>query len=324
MYVLGARLEIGDKEFRRVHSVEIKKSVKQLQNTAVIKIPTTARLVRSGEFVTEVETAKAFQVGDECKINLGYDGNLKEEFRGFVSKIKPQIPLEIEVDDETYLLKRKHLNHSFRKTNLREVIEYVIAGTGIKLVEEIPDLQFDVFYLKRTSAANALQKIAKEYGLRIYFSSWMTLYVGITNENDDTIVKYAMGKNVIKNALEWVSEDDIKLKVKAISVRPDNSRIEVEQGDEDGDRRTLWFYNIASKKELSIKAKAEIEKYKYSGYKGSMTTFLLPNAAPGNVASMEDKDFPERSGDYLIESVETKFSERGARRKVELGIKVST
>ena len=324
MYELSSKIEIGDKTFNRVHQVNIKKDVAQLINTATIKIPTTARLVRSGEFVTEIETAKTFAVGDEARIYLGYDGNLREEFRGFVAKIKPNIPLEIELEDETFILKRKNLNKSFRKTNLRELIEFILSGTGISLVEEIPDIQFDIFYLKNVSAAKALAKISKEYGLRIYFTSWKVLYVGLINEHNGEIVKYAMGQNVISNRLEFVTEDDVKLKVKAISILPNNEKIEVETGDADGEQRTLHFYNIPSKAELKIKADSEIVKYKYTGYKGSLTAFLIPICEYGNIANISDNDFPERSGNYLVNSLEIEFGENGARRKVEVGIKVNT
>ena len=39
------------------------------------------------------------------------------------------------------------------------------------------------------------------------------------------------------------------------------------------------------------------------------------------VASIEDKVYNERSGDYFIESVETSFGTGGGRRVVEIGIK---
>ena len=39
------------------------------------------------------------------------------------------------------------------------------------------------------------------------------------------------------------------------------------------------------------------------------------------VASIEDKVYNERSGDYFIETVEVQFGTGGGRRVVELGIK---
>jgi hypothetical protein len=146
--------------------------------------------------------------------------------------------------------------------------------------------------------------------------------VGLSNENDDTLVRYIMGENVISSDLEWESEEDVQLKIKAVHVKPDNTIVEKEVGDPEGEVRTLFFYDLEDPDQLETLALEEIRKYRYSGYRGSINTFLLPNAVVGNVAQIEDPNFPERDGRYLVDSVETRFGEQGARRKVELGIKV--
>lgn len=248
---------------------------------------------------------------------------MKEEFRGFVRKIRPKIPLEIECEDEVYILKRKNLKKSFRSTTLRKILEFILSGTGISMVENIPEIEFSHFYFKNVTAASALQKIKDTYGLTMYFKEWKILFVGLANENDDTKVKYAFGKNVISNNLEWINEDDVRLKVKAVNVQKDNKKLTVEVGDADGETRTLFFYNLKNKAALKAKATEEMQKIKYSGYKGNMKTFLVPYVEVGNVAEIIDEDFPERSGKYLVVKVETKFDEAGAKRKIDLGIKVS-
>lgn len=73
--------------------------------------------------------------------------------------------------------------------------------------------------------------------------------------------------------------------------------------------------------ELKTLAREELKRYSFDGYRGKITTFLLPYALPGGVASIEDKVYNERSGDYFIESVETSFGTGGGRRVVEIGIK---
>lgn len=322
MFVLNSNIEIGEKKFNRVHSVEIQSDSKRIEDIAVIKLPTTARLKRAGEFVSEVETAKTFAVGDEVKIQLGYDGELIEEFHGYVKQVHPNTPLEIECEDSIYPLKRKNLKKSFRSTTLEELIEFIIADTNIQVQNEIPEIKFTHFYFRDISGAKALQKLKDEYGLTIYFKSFNQLFIGLASDDDGTTVKYQMGRNVIDHDLKWVDETDVKLQIKAVNILPDNTQKSVKVGDDDGEKRTLFFYDLDDADSLKQRAQEEILKYKFSGYRGGLKTFFLPNAKVGNVASIDDPNFAERNGNYLIEKVVTTFGQNGARRKVEIGLKV--
>lgn len=323
MYVLTAQIEIAGKKFTRVNLVEIESSAKVLEDTARIRIPATARLERESEFVTEVETAKAFQAGDPVVIRLGYNGNLREEFRGYVTRVKPGQPLEIECVDATWTLRRKNLQASFKATTLKALLQYIVEGTGISLKGEIPGINFTHFYLKNVTAASALQKIKADYGLTMYLKNFNELHVGLASYTDNFTVVYGLGENVIEHDLEWVDETDTRLKVRAIHVRKNNTKVQKEVGDADGELRTLYFYDLDNESQLGTLALQEVKKYKYTGYKGGFTAFLLPNVQVGNVARLRDPQFAERAGDYLVDKVVTSFGTDGARREIELGIKVN-
>lgn len=327
MFVLNADIQViterGTVRFTRVNEVEIESSAKVLEDTAVVRIPTTARLERQGEFVSEVETAKQFKVGDQIDIRLGYDGDLRREFFGYISKVKPGTPLEIECVDATWLLRRKNLKASFKAVTLKSLLEFILKDTGIQLKGDVPGVNFTHFTLRNVTAASALQKLKDDYGLTLYLKNFNELHVGLSSYTDNTVVKYGFGENVIEHDLEWMSEDDTRLKVKAVHIRRDNTKVEKEYGDADGELRTLYFYNLEAGADLETMALQEVRKYKYTGYKGGLTTFLLPNVEVGNVARLSDKQYQERDGDYLVDKVTTTFGTEGARRKIELGIKVS-
>lgn len=326
MFVLSADIQVltksGNIKFTRVNSVKIESSAKVLENTATITLPTTARLERSGEFISEVETAKQFEVGDEIAINLGYNGELKEEFYGFISRIKPGTPLEIECVDAVWLLRRKNCKGSYKNLDLADLLEEILSGTKVELRGEIPDIRFKKYYLKNVTAASALQEIKDRYGLTLYMANFNQLHVGLTSFTDNVLVRYGLGENVIENDLEWVNEDDVRIKVKAVHVKKDNTKIEKEYGDADGEIKTIYFYDLERPGDLEKLAIAEANKYRYTGFKGGLTTFLLPSVQVGNVARVTDKQFGERSGDYLVDKVTTTFGTNGARRKIELGLKV--
>lgn len=328
MYVLNADIQVitqtGTIKFSRVNEVEIESSAKVLEDTATIRIPTTARLERQGEFISEVETAKQFAVGDQVAINLGYNGDVREEFYGYISRILPGTPLEIQCIDAVWLLRRKNCKGSFKNLDLADLLEEILNGTGIELRGEIPDIRFKTYYLKNVSAASALQELKERYGLTIYMANFNQLHVGLTSFTDNVVVKYGFGENMIENDLEWINEDDTRIRIKAVHVRKDNTKIEKEYGDQDGELRTVYFYDLDKASDLEKMAKAEAAKYKYTGYKGGFKTFLIPTVQVGNVARLRDKQYAERNGDYLVDKVTTTFGTSGARRKIELGLKVST
>jgi hypothetical protein len=225
--------------------------------------------------------------------------------------------------DATWTLRRKNLKASFRATTLKALLEFILDGTGIVLKGEVPGISFTHFYFRNVSAASAIQQLKDDYGLTMYLKNFNQLYVGLISATDNVTVIYGLGENVIENDLEWVNEDDTRIKVKAVHIRANNTKVEKEYGDADGELRTLHFYALENEADLEKMALAEANKYKYNGYRGGFRTFLLPYVEVGNVARLRDKQFSERDGEYLVDKVTTTFGTEGARRKIELGIKVS-
>ena len=60
----------------------------------------------------------------------------------------------------------------------------------------------------------------------------------------------------------------------------------------------------------------------YSGYEGSINTFLQPYATPGYTAYITDDRYPERNGTYIIEDMEVHFGRAGARRIIGIGSQI--
>lgn len=310
--------------FTRVNYVEIESSAKLLEDTAIVKIPTTARLERAGKFISEVETARQFRVGDQIAINLGYNGQLNEEFYGYISKILPGSPLTIECVDATWLLRRKNMKESFRNVDLGTLLEACVQGTGIQLIGEVPTIRFTHFYMRNVTAASVLQELKDDYGLTMYLKNFNELHVGLRSYTDNKVVTYGFGENIIDNDLEWVNEDDTRIKVKAVHIRKNNTQVTKEYGDADGEQRTLFFYDVDNEADLKQLAEQEVKKYKYTGFKGDFKTLLRPLAEVGNVARIRDKQYEgERDGDYLIDKIVTTFGNDGARRKISLGLKTT-
>jgi hypothetical protein len=326
MFILGCYITIGNYQFTRCNSIEIEKSINLVSNSAKITFPASA-VLKSNNEVTTIETAKAIKPGMPVAIKLAYQNVYENvEFSGYVKTLNFKIPLEIECEDAVYLLRQKNINKSWQSITLKDLLKEIIAGTDIKLSSNIPEITISPYSIKNASGAFALQKIKDDYGLSINIDSGV-LYCNLAYTDKTGIIKYIINgeqANVINaDELKYRRKDDIKLKIKAININGDNTRNEVEFGDDDGELKTLFFYNIKTKEQLEKIARQEINKLKFDGYEGKISTFLIPPAKPGMTAELKDNRFPEREGNYYIEAVKTYFGNNGARREVEIGIKIS-
>lgn len=330
MYVkLRGHIEIERKDGKRLkfdafHAIEGEKDIFKINSTCKIKIPVSARLKYAAEKRTEsVQTAKQFSRGDKVKVWLGYSDDLRLEFEGFIHRINLATPLEIECEGYEFQLRSKCETKTWAKTTMKEVLQYIIAGTDIKLSDKIPTVDFTKFILKANmTKLEALQLVKEKYGVTVFFMG-NTLYAGLAYVIDKGAVKYKLGYNTIKDdELKYRDEDDVQLKVKAVWIKPNNTKVEAEVGDKQGSQRTLFFYDVSSVEQLKKLAAEEIKKYKYSGYEGKITTFLQPYAEPGMKAQLTDPKFTERDGTYYITKTTFKADRSGGRRTVEISVKL--
>lgn len=330
MYVrLNAHIEItrtdGKKlSFNAFNYIEAESDIFKINSSALIKLPMSARLVYSNADKQEsVQTAKQFNRGDKIKIQLGYGSDLRDEFEGFIYRINYKRPLEIECEGYEYLLRSPIETKTWKKTTLKEVLTYIIAGTEIDLNKDIPEMEFDKYIIPANiNRLEALQVLKESYGITIFFQK-NELYAGLAYAINNGTVKYEIGTNTIKDDnLKYRNADDVRLKIKAVWIKPDNTKVEAEVGDPEGSQRTLFFYNLSNLEELKTRAQEEIVKYKYSGYEGKITTFLQPFAKPGMKAELSDPQYDERKGTYYISKVKVSAGRNGGRRTIEITIKL--
>ncbi len=321
MFKLQSDISIGNYNFTSVVNVKIERSSRQIIGGATIELPLQMTLQNNNKKTI----AKAIKRGDNVVIKLGYSPNLNLEFEGFVSNIKAKANKTIiECQDNSFLLQKSVPNKAFKQTTLKKIVQFVADNCGIELNSEIPEVNISDFILKNVTGLDVIKKIKEAYGLQAFFDYDGKLYVGLAYTYKTGKVEYNLQKDLPKNQtnLEFKEADDIKYKIKAISILKDNTRLEIETGDADGELRTLYFNGITDKTELEKLANEEIKKYKYSGYKGNIKAFGEPQAKFGMSAKIKDDNYPQREGNYYIESIKIDFGQSGFRRTVELGIKL--
>lgn len=320
MFVLCCEIKIGSVTFKSVNDVEIKRSIYNLAATAIIKVPVTAVLKHTGEAPTHIETAERIKVGNPVEIRLGYDTQMNTEFIGYIKRLNYKVPLEIECEDEYYKTRQVNCVFSKKETSLKDCLNAILPAINIA---SCADLTLKNLVVNNKPGSWVLGYLKKEYGLTIFFDIDGNLYVGKAHDVQGETVKYQLRYNIIKDDdLKFQLAQDVKLRVKAICYYKDGTKIEGEIGEEGGETKMLYYYDVKDAKELKVLAQEELKRYSFDGYRGKIETFLIPYALPGMVAELNDPVYQERSGNYYIESTEVTFGTSGARRKVELGIKV--
>lgn len=302
---MNSYITIGNYVFRtgKIHAIAVKRSRKNIGNTATIRIPNFQKKLDG-----------LLNVGDPVFIQFGYDGKLVEEFSGYVTGVSPKYPLEISCEDELWKLKQETVNKSWKTSTLEEVLQELLPGAEV----ETQPIELKPYRISRINKAEALAKLKKEYGIDVYFRNkkW---YVGFAyNETNTEEVNYHFQKNAWMDQLEYKREQDIKLKVKAISILPNNKRIEVDLGDPDGDTRTLHFYN-KTEAEIRYLAEEKIKQMKHDGYVGTFKAKGLPYIDHSMVVNLQDDLYKNRAGKYFVDEVMTTYDEQGINRRITLG-----
>ena len=316
MKVPCSKITIGEYAFYSIHHVTIKRSIFEIAATATIQVPVTAVIKQNGKALTYIETAQAVKVGDPVAIALGYDGVLHTEFIGYVKVLNLKTPLEIECEDAFYKTREVSVT-STGKTTLAEIL----TQTGVS-VGYCATLRLEDFPVDNKPASWVLGKLKTDFGLSIWFDKTGKLYASEPYRVQGDVVKYHLRENTIdEDDLKFHRADDVKLKIKAVCIYRDGTKIEATIGTGDTEK-TLYFYDVKDQSELALLADAELKRYSYDGYSGKIVAFLQPYAEPAMIANLVDPFYPERDGDYYIESTEVEFGTGGARRTLELGLKV--
>lgn len=321
MFILESKVEIGSYIFNQVNEIEITKSVEELSDTAVIKLPTRFKVRQNGE---QKFTEDAIKVGDKVTITLGYEGKYSGvEFTGFVKKISPKIPLEIHCEDALWVLRRKNITRSWEKTTMKEILTEVVKGTPVQLADNIPSVNLDKWIIKNANGAQVLESLKKDLLMTAFINDEGKLYCGLQQlTNVGQTVVYDLNYNLVENNLEFKSKEERKIKIKYTYIDKENKRKSIEVGDPDGEQREYNTSVISDLSKLEEMANAEIEKLKYDGFEGDVTSFLIPYATRGMKAKLLDNEHPNREGNYFIKKVVTTFGTGGARRKITIGNKL--
>ena len=295
--------------FRRINACTITKRISAISQVAVIVLPRRISELRNKEI------RDLIQRNDAVTIELGYNGELIEEFKGTVTNVGAGIPVEITCRDEMYLIMQQPYTSSFEECHVPTLLSNLLPkGTVIDAL----DVTIGPQAFKKVTVGEVLKYLSDEYSLYTFMKGGV-VYCGKRFDAAPVTHTYVMEELVKEDSLTFKDADEIRIKVEATSVLTNGDRFTVTVGDEDGEIRKLSYFNVATETELKKLAELDLDKFKYSGYEGTLTGYGSPACDYADYAKVVSRQFPERDATVLIEEVVIKFDDSpGYSRKMTL------
>lgn len=331
MFVLNGDITIGNKRFKSVNDIAIKKSIHEIKSSCIIKIPTSAVLKIAGKRGTEsVQTAHQFKEGDLVNVQLGYNSVFKPEFKGFVKRVNLTTPTEIECEGYSWLLRnKKNIKRTWKTTTLIEVLTFVVDGTGIKLHPDIPDMPLKNLVVNNANGLQLIEYIVDllKRTLTAFFIDDV-LYVGLSYKDlAKRTVKYKLGWNTIShdNLKKREKEDlDVTIEFKIKNTDGTDSTASTQSNEKvKGIVKKDNLSAVTDSKWATEMAKAKLEQETYDGYEGDFMAFLVPYCQIGDRCEITSDRYPELNGAFFVDALEVTYGMSGARRKPNISLKLS-
>jgi len=321
MLAMEHNITVGAWRLAMIDSVKVNKSVETLSDTAVVVLPGT--YINAGINIED----KIF-VGDEVEIRLGYDGELKTEFKGYLKSIQTDDgSITLECEDALYMWRQPlddiQLANVSLKTVLQKVCAEVNAATGNTYTVVCDyDFIYDKFTFYQANAIDVLKQVQDETKANIYFDgSVLHIHAPYSQIANATPVVYDFAVNVEKSELKYVKKADKNTCVEVSYYTSNGDKKTFTVGSTKGTKiqRTVSVHDEASAKKA---AESEYSLWCYDGYEGSLTGWLIPFVEPAYKVTVRDEEYPQKEGSYYVIATEVTFSSSGGVRKVTLGRRI--
>ncbi len=300
--------------------VEIEESVENLADVATIVLPEAIM-----NTVLYNQLTRLIGRGSEVLIRLGYDGELKDEFTGYVKEVPTNDnTLKIVCEDALFLFRVGVPDVELKPTSLKAIAQYLVDHIDSSFTVSCDyDISYEKFVIHQATGFDVLKKLQDETKGNIYFDTAnkvLHIHPPYVEKGGDVV--YAMHRNVEESSLEYKLSEDKKIEVTVESTDIKGTVKKVTAGTTGGDTVTL---RVGPMDEANMQriAEAALKKNTYDGYEGDLTGWLVPFCKPTYSAKVIDLDYEFKTGNYYVVGVKTSFSESGGKRTVTLGIKIS-
>lgn len=296
---------------------EIECSVDNLADTATIVLPDAVM-----NQVLNIENK--IGRGTQVMIQLGYDGDLKTEFEGYIQDITTNdSTLKILCEDALFRFRVSVPDVELKPSSLKNIAQYLIDKIDPSFMLSCDfDISYEKFVIHQATGYDVLKKLQEETKANIYFDTInKVLHVHAPYVEIGGVVKYSMQRNIEKSSLEYKRAIDKKVEVTVESTDSKGKVKSITTGTTGGDKITLKVGPM-SEADMQKVASAALRKNSFDGYSGSFDGWLIPFVKPTYSAIIQDADYPYKDGRYYVIGVKTNFSESGGVRTITPGIKL--
>lgn len=315
----------GTWEINCANSVETDESWRNLTDTATVVLP--AKVIYQDAKRSIKDFIKA---GDKIEIWAGYkcsmdknNDQLNKEFEGFVASVGPNIPVEIKCEDYMYVLKRTPVKNKYYPKFTMDDLKGMLPD-GITLNHYVTN-ELGAFLVENATVATVLAKLKEKHGLFAYMRG-KELVIGTTYAEGKKLkaeYEFNLKENIKKSNLEFRRKDDFKINLNITIKKTKGKDIHIKNygPDVDGATRTVSYVDI-SESEAKAKAKEYAETLKVEGYKGSIKAYGVPFVTHGEIISVIDPEYPDKSGNYFTDRKKLIASpSEGLTRELTIGSK---
>lgn len=291
--------------------VTIESTWKELTSRCEITLP------RRVTYFDKDTVSEVFRTGDPVTVKLGYNGNLVEEFTGYIVSVSAEIPIKIKCEDEMWKLKQIPVNYSAPKAKLKTLLETICKGYSI----DCEDFELGGCRYPKTTVAKVLDTLRQEpFNLNSYMRGKQLVcgkYYSTGSKIDP--VKFNLETSIVTNSLQYKKKEDIVVQIKGKSVLSGGKMLEFSTGEEGGDTKELTYYNIAPLAKLKELVMKDYNQAKQDGFDGNFVAFGSPWVTHGRKVQLLSALYPDRTGIYYVEGVTKTFGSGGYRQQIKLG-----
>lgn len=311
-------ITVGSYRLGMVDSVEVKKSVETLSDTAIIVLP-------SAYINKAIDVESKLKEGDKVSVRFGYGKNLKLEFNGYLNAISTDDgKVTLECEDSVYLFRKEVKDAEHKNITAKSLLQKIAKEVDTTFSVSCDyDFIYEKFIVKDATAWDVLKKVQDETKANIYFKdNVLHVHPQYSEISNSQAVIFDFSVNVEKSDLKWKRADQRKYLVEVEGVKSDGTRISVTFGKAGGDKRSIKIYGVTDKNSLLKRAKEELATVVYTGFEGNFTGWLVPYCEPAFKIEFRDDEYPEKNGIYYVIATETKFSSSGGERVITIGKKI--
>lgn len=296
---------------------EIESSIDNLADIATIILPEAV-------MNTVLNIESKINRGTSVLIQLGYDGDLKTEFQGYIQQITTNdSTLKIICEDALFLFRVGVPDVELKPTSLKKIAQTLLDKIDPSFTMNCDyDISYEKFVIHQATGYDVLKKIQEDSKANIYFDTEnKVLHIHPPYLEVGNTVKYSMHQNIEKSSLEFKKATDKKVEVVVESTDLKGVVKSITAGTTGGEKISLKV-GAMSEADMQKVAAAAIKKTSFDGYSGTFDAWLVPRVKPTDSVIIEDQDYPYKTGRYYVVSVKTNFSESGAVRTITPGIKL--